>query len=169
MAQFESPDLGITTDSMFSPGYVFFASAHWGLPDDTVGNVGLHVVYRPLCEGYSGHEHVTDAMRDAVRDHYARECAADEAAEQARMAAARARHERRMAVLNAIPADAAAELQAAQIANERLWAGINEGGEGYVPHIGWTSPTGREIAARHGLDADQIARDLRNLTTLEGK
>ena len=155
MADFKSPDLGISTNELCSPGYVAFDCARWDLPDNTTGKTGKHVVYRPLAVGfgYRGQEHVTDAMRTAVRAHYAAELAAEKAAEDAKSAELRGA----LSVLEAVPAAAAAELAAAQRASNKHWAGMNEGGDGYCPHIGWTSRTGREIAARHGIDSDTIS------------
>jgi hypothetical protein len=68
-----------------------------------------------------------------------------------------------IAVLDAIPTPAVAELKAAQAVSDKHWAGINEGGEGFVPTIGWDSKTGRAIADRHGLDHQAITSALRML------
>jgi len=74
----------VHTDELMQPGYVMFDCAAWNLPDNTMGNVGLHVCYRPLCgDMYKGNELVTDAMKQAVREHYESRKAADEAAKKA--------------------------------------------------------------------------------------
>ena len=74
----------IHTDDILQPGYVSFDCAAWDLPDNTCGGVGLHVCYRPLCsDEYEGNELVTDAMRQAVREHYDSRQIAIEAAKKA--------------------------------------------------------------------------------------
>lgn len=60
------------------------------------------------------------------------------------------------AIQDAIPAAAQAELDAFNAKTREKFTRINEGGEGYVPHFGWRSAVGREIAARYGLDIDAI-------------
>lgn len=83
---YTSDDLAIQTNELMQPGYVCFGCGHWGLPDNTIGKTGWHVVYRPLGSGYLGHDHVTDAMREAVRTHYDREQAAVAAADAIKLA-----------------------------------------------------------------------------------
>ena len=68
-------------------------------------------------------------------------------------------------LLSAIPAAAQAELDALNRRLADIAAAVNEGGEGFVPNVDWDSPIGREIAARHGLDASVIDR----IHTLAGK
>lgn len=68
------------------------------------------------------------------------------------------------AVLASIPAGASAELAAINAGMARRATAANEGGDGYVPQIGWGSAMGREIAARHGLDADAIVAALAALS-----
>jgi len=51
------------------PGYVSYDCGTYNLPDNTAGKVGLHHVYRPLCSGYAGHEHMTAALRQLAREH----------------------------------------------------------------------------------------------------
>ena len=107
-------DNGIATDELFSPGYVRFDCEVWGLPDNTMGKTGWHVVYRPLVDGYAGHELVTPEMRAAVRVHYAAQRAAKED-ERATFEANEAEHERQQ--------------------QERDYDNLyNEGGEGFNPY-----------------------------------
>lgn len=83
----------VQTDELMQPGYVMFDCATWNLPDNTMGKVGLHVCYRPLCgDMYKGNELVTDEMKQAVREHY-------ESREAAEKAARKAEHEAFMASL----------------------------------------------------------------------
>lgn len=61
----------IGTDELTSPGYVWLSCDHYGLPDNTIGKVGYHVVYRPLCGNmYTGNELITDEIREEIRAHY---------------------------------------------------------------------------------------------------
>jgi hypothetical protein len=65
----------IGTDEIMSPGYVWYRCNAYTLPDNTMGKIGYHVIYRPLCrdmkEKYQGHEVVTDQMMIDAREHYA--------------------------------------------------------------------------------------------------
>jgi hypothetical protein len=151
-------DNGVATDELFAPGCVRFDCKIWGLPDNTTGKTGWHVVYRPLAEGfgYKGHDLVTPAMREAVRAHYQARNNAEAAAERAATDALRAADD----LLSAIPMAAQTELAAKQRTTARHFAVLNEGGEGYVPEVSWRTKEGREIAARHGLDIDAIVRAL---------
>ncbi len=61
-------------------------------------------------------------------------------------------------VLRSMPTgDAAKELREINAGYARMANAINEGGEGYVPHLSWASDTGRQILARHGIDSDLVA------------
>jgi rubrerythrin len=71
MTYYETHDSTIRTDEICSPGNMWFRCDAWGLPDNTPGQIGWHGVYRVLDDGHRGHEHVTDAMRTAAREHYA--------------------------------------------------------------------------------------------------
>lgn len=61
----------VKSDETMAQGYVSYSCEAWGAPDNTGGQIGWHVVYHPLSEGYRGHEHLTDEMRKATREHYA--------------------------------------------------------------------------------------------------
>ena len=73
----------VQTDELL-PGCVMFDCEAWGVPDNTIGKVNLHVCYRPLCgDMYKGNELVNDAMKQAVREHYESRNAAEEASRKA--------------------------------------------------------------------------------------
>ena len=59
-------------------------------------------------------------------------------------------------ILKAIPAAASADLAAVNAAYASRAAASNEGGEGFVPVVGWDSKSGREILARHAVDASAV-------------
>lgn len=81
---FESHDGTIRTDET-DPGFVWARCDRWGLPDNTQGQIGWHVFYRPLAGSmYIGNELVTPALAEAIREHYA----ARDSARQAQRAAA---------------------------------------------------------------------------------
>ena len=64
-------DGAIKTNETMSPGYVWYKCSVYNLPDNTMGGVGYHVVYRPLCKpDYQGAEVVTDQMMADTREHY---------------------------------------------------------------------------------------------------
>lgn len=75
MSDFVSHDGTVKTNETFSPGYVWFRCDAWGLPDNTTGKVGWHVIYRPLVPLYAP-AGVTDEMRAATEKHYALACEA---------------------------------------------------------------------------------------------
>ncbi|MFA5379260.1 MAG: hypothetical protein WC455_26125 [Dehalococcoidia bacterium] len=61
----------IMTSELTSPGYVWYRCDAYGLPDNTMGKIGYHAVYRPLCKpDYIGTEVVTDQMMIDTREHY---------------------------------------------------------------------------------------------------
>jgi len=132
--------------------YVWFDCQHYDLPDNTMGGAGQHVVYRPICKGdYRGHEVVTDQMVNNARAAYEALQATTEAAKDTERAADQIKRERFEAAINAIPEAAKAELAKLNADMRRHWAGINEGGEGYVPQYGWDSKAGRTILAKYGV------------------
>lgn len=73
-----------------------------------------------------------------------------------------------LAVVKAIPAAAINELDAINADYAAAAARVNESGEGYVNRADWTSKTGRDVLARHGLAHDQIDRIARAIQTLQG-
>jgi hypothetical protein len=65
---FKTHDGDIMTDNS---DYVWLSCSRYNLPDTTNGNIGYHVVYRPLCgSAYKGNELITEAMCKDIRDHY---------------------------------------------------------------------------------------------------
>jgi len=94
----------IHTDEINSPGYVWFRCDVYDLPDTTMGQIGYHVCYRPLCgDMYRGNELVTDRMRQDLRAYYAEQKRLDEEKKQARREAEHAAHLARMAAIDAAP------------------------------------------------------------------
>lgn len=71
MYEFETHDGTIKTDET-CPGYVWMRCDRWSLPDNTQGQIGWHVFYRPLAgHVYIGNELVTGRVAEAIREHYA--------------------------------------------------------------------------------------------------
>ena len=58
-------DGAIKTDETMSPEYVWYKCSVYNLPDNTMGGIGYHIVYRPLCKS-----DVTDQMMTDTREHY---------------------------------------------------------------------------------------------------
>lgn len=61
-----------------------------------------------------------------------------------------------IAVVEGIPAAARAEIDQINVGLRNRARMINEGGDGYVPRYDWTSKTGRDTLARHGVEPAQI-------------
>jgi len=62
---------GAIKTSALAPDSVWYSCDVYNLPDNTVGCIGYHVVYRPLCKPYyTGTEVVTDKMMEDTRAHY---------------------------------------------------------------------------------------------------
>jgi hypothetical protein len=117
---------GIETDDLMSPGYVWFDTAYWNVPDP--GN-GWLVVYRPG----EGDGHITGAMRDAVKQHYASLAAKAKAAKRAEHVRFMAKIEKRKTA----PADEHERMQ-----RERAWDDLhNDGASGYNPYRVGDDPT----------------------------
>lgn len=103
-----------------------------------------------------GSDPVPHDVLEAARA-FAREVAAEDARRQdARKSAARSRWDAACAAIDAIPEAAREELTEANRQAVKMAIRANEGGYGYVPHMGWGSKVGREIAARHGFDPDAV-------------
>ena len=87
----------IVIDGLLSPGYVSLHCETYGLPDNTMGQIGYHVVYRPLAlhpngtPQYQGNDLLTDAMRDDIKAVVAQKAREAEAATQQREAETAAR------------------------------------------------------------------------------
>ena len=78
----------IMTDDLVSPGYVFYRCSAYNLPDNTMGNVGYHVCYRPLCgDMYVGNDLVTTEMIQHTKEHYAEVKKIEEIERKAKFAA----------------------------------------------------------------------------------
>ena len=72
----------IGTDRL-SPDYVWFRCSDYNLPNNTMGKIGYHCIYRPMCRpDYAGTELVTDQMIADAREHYAIIAAEDEEAKR---------------------------------------------------------------------------------------
>lgn len=86
MAKFETHGGTIFTNESTSPGYVWFSCAEYGLPDNTMGKIGFHSRYRPLCDNYQAKEEglVSDDLKALVSAHYAEERAAEDEARRVR-------------------------------------------------------------------------------------
>lgn len=69
----------VKTNELTQPGYVSFRCDAWGLDDNTMGKIGWHVEYRPLCGDYQHDCEITEAMATAVREHYAAQQATEDA------------------------------------------------------------------------------------------
>jgi len=148
-----TPQGDIWTDETFSPGYVWFRCATYDLPDNTAGAIGYHSVYRPLATNqYAGHELVTDRMRSDLRVYYA----AQEAEQKAMQRAAAEREQKRLEVLNSIPAAGVNELDESNSRLRAHFRQMNEGGEGFVYQHSWLDKTGREILRRHNVNVDAV-------------
>lgn len=128
MARLEILNGKLYSDELHAPGYVWFRCADYGLPDNTMGKVGYHVVYCPLGKGFTGHEHVTDAMREDVRALYAAEKAASEKTEVEAVEAEKEAEAAEIEELKVVevPAPAVAAFRKYAGSAERAWANEDE-------------------------------------------
>ena len=66
----------IMTDPIGSPDYVWFDCRFYGLPDNTQGGIGYHVIYRPVAQFKNPAAYIdkaagiTKTMIDDVREHW---------------------------------------------------------------------------------------------------
>lgn len=115
----------VKTKELSSPGYVWFKCARWGVNDNTTGQIGWHVEYRPLAAGYKRGCEITDAMRLAVEEHYAEQQAIEQRAEDERKARFDREHE---AAMQAAPLPAnVARLVNRYGSSEKAWESEDEG------------------------------------------
>jgi len=101
MPKHMSHDGTVESNEVMSPGYLRYRCDAWGLPPQSSG---WHNIYCPLRSDIAGHEIVTDAMREAAREHYR----SVNAAEVERKAASKAAYDAHVERLRSIdvPAEA---------------------------------------------------------------